>query len=264
MCLILVAINQHERYPLIIGANRDEYYGRPTNPAGFWAEAPDVIAGRDLKSGGTWLGITRAGRWAAVTNYREPPLADPAAYRSRGDLVRTYLTNSVQTQEYVAQVAGRAQEFAGFSLLLGDPDGVTYVSNRDADVVSLQHGLFGLSNGCFDEAWPKVAAGKRRLGELLHQAHIDPDDLLALLADRTLAAPEELPDTGIGRERERLLSSAFVVSPDYGTRSSTAIIVSSKGRITFLERAFHAPDSRRPPVDHHFEFALDCNPVRQP
>ncbi|MDH3280896.1 MAG: NRDE family protein [Gammaproteobacteria bacterium] len=258
MCLILVALNQHERYPLIIAANRDEFYDRPTREAGFWSDAPDLVAGRDLKSGGTWLGMTRSGAWAAVTNFREPPLPEAAPLRTRGDLVRTYLENPLPAAQYAAEVKEHAQEFAGFSLLLGSRQSVTYISNRDPHTRSLGRGLFGLSNGAFDEAWPKVEIGKKRLDALLRQPRIDAEELLALLGDRTQAEVHELPDTGIGTEREKLLSPAFIAGAEYGTRSSTTIIVDTAGQTAFLERTFHSSGFECAPVDRHFRFKLDA------
>ena len=257
MCLILVALNQHERYPLIIAANRDEFYDRPTRRAGFWSDVPDLVAGRDLKSGGTWLGMTRGGAWAAVTNYREPARDESASLRTRGDLVRNYLENRLPAPDYAVAVEKHADDFAGFSLLLGHLQGATYISNRDPCPRALVNSLFGLSNGALDEAWPKVERGKHGLQTILCQPRIDTEELFALLADRTEAAIDELPDTGIGTEREKLLSPAFIIGSEYGTRSSTVVIVDSDGRATFVERTFNGPDYQRSAVDRHFRFKLE-------
>lgn len=240
MCLIFVAYQINDRFPLAIAANRDEFYQRPARAAGFWPEHPDVLAGRDLQAGGTWLGITRRGRFAAITNYR-----DPASVRShavtRGKLVSRFLTGTEAPLTYLRTVAGEGRRYNGFNLLVGDSQGLGYYSNLTAGPQFLGPGLYGLSNHLLDTPWPKVERGKRGMRAWL--AHPDPraESLLEMLADTTQPDDASLPDTGVGLEWERVLGSAFITSPEYGTRSSTVVLVDREGYVRFVERAF-SPD----------------------
>ena len=238
MCLVLLALDYHPEYSLILAANRDEFYDRPTAPAAFWADAPSVLAGRDLKAGGTWLGIDRQGRLAAVTNYRQGEREPPAA-RSRGRLVSDFLTGHTGAREHIERVQGEADLYNGFNLIAGDAGGLFYYSNREGRVRPLAPVVYGLSNHLLDTPWPKVAATKSAFGALLTgRASELTADLFALLSDRSRPADHLLPSTGIGREWERLLSSAFIASDGYGTRSSTVVLVGRDGRIVFIERSF--------------------------
>ncbi|HYC31387.1 MAG TPA: NRDE family protein [Gemmatimonadales bacterium] len=237
MCLILLALGTHPDYPVIVAANRDEFYDRPTAPATFWQDAPQVLAGRDLEAGGTWLGIDRSGRFAAVTNYRQGH-RETRAVRSRGHLVADYLTGRMDAAEHVAKVEQEAQRYNGFNLVAGDPAGLRYISNREGQARVLAPGVYGLSNHLLDSPWPKVTAGKAGLNGLLAERGDLVPRLFALLADRRQAAEDLLPVTGVSPEWERLLSAAFIASPEYGTRSSTVILVGRDGRVRFVERTF--------------------------
>ncbi len=239
MCLVLFAHDAHPEYPLVVAANRDEFYARPTAPAAPWEDAPGVVAGRDLRGGGTWMGVTREGRWAALTNYRDPREFDRTG-PSRGDLVAGYLLGGASPGPYLDSLRPRAGEYSGFNLLVGDPGSVLWYSNRArGGPERLAAGIYGLSNDLLDTPWPKVVRGKAALGRLLENAGgLEPTRLLDLLLDRTFAADYELPDTGVGRERERTLSSLFIVSPDYGTRSSTAVLIDRRGRALLVERIY--------------------------
>jgi uncharacterized protein with NRDE domain len=238
MCLVLVALDSHPQYSLIVAANRDEFYDRPTAPAAFWADHPSVLAGRDLKAGGTWLGIDRRGRLAAVTNYRQGQRESPAP-RSRGRLVNDFLTADIGAPEYMERVRGEAGLYNGFNLIVGDAGGLFYYSNREGRVRPLPPGVYGLSNHLLDTPWPKVAATKSAFGALLKGGASElTGDLFALLSDRNSPAVSLLPSTGVSPEWERLLSSAFIVSEAYGTRSSTVLLVGREGSINFEERSF--------------------------
>jgi uncharacterized protein with NRDE domain len=238
MCLVLVALDRHPEYSLIVAANRDEFYDRPAAPAAFWADAPSVLAGRDLQAGGTWLGVDRQGRFAAVTNYRQGRRESPAP-RSRGRLVSDFLTAAIPTADYLRRVARDAHLYAGFNLLAGQRGELHYFSNRDGPPRTLAPGVYGLSNHLLDTPWPKVRSAKSALGALWHRRGPElTADLLALLADRTRPPDESLPRTSVGREWERLLSSAFILSGEYGTRSSTVVLVGRDGDAEFLERGF--------------------------
>ena len=234
MCLILFAHRAHPDYPLVIAANRDENYQRPTAQAAFWLDESHILAGRDLEGMGTWLGVTRDGRFAALTNFRDPREAKSGA-PSRGRLVGDFLASCAAPRKYLEQVRDEAALYNGFNLLLGDASGVFYFSSREAAPRQLPPGIYGLSNHLLDTPWPKVTQGKSRLAGVLEKG-VEADKLLELLDDRSLAADASLPDTGVGLERERVLSSALIVSPLYGTRASTVILLNRNGEVDFTER----------------------------
>lgn len=237
MCVLVFAWKTDARVPLIFAGNRDERHARASCAAGFWKDAPQILAGRDLEAGGTWLGITTGGRFAVVTNYRSGPNPHSGP-RSRGELTADFLLGSSAPSDYLESIAERADQYAPFSLLVGDADTLWYFSNRSArPPQAVPPGIHGLSNSLLDTPWPKVALSKSRLGELLEHKAATPDRLLELLADRTPAAPQDLPDTGIGPERERLISPVFVANPEYGTRCSSVIAI-GRSETHFIERRF--------------------------
>ncbi len=237
MCLILFAWRAHEAFPFILAANRDEFYERPTAPADFWEESPDLLAGRDLKAGGTWLGVTRQGCVAAITNYRDPASLKPGA-PSRGEMVSGFLRGREGPEAYLDGLAPVAGRYNGFSLLLGNLSELFVYSNRGARF-AVEPGVHGMSNHLIDSPWPKVVRGKAALAGLLGEpGGPSPEALLDLLADRSRPPDRELPDTGVGLEWERILSPLFIESPSYGTRSSTVLIVGRSGQATFVERLF--------------------------
>ncbi len=241
MCLIVFAIDSHPRYPLILAANRDEFYARPTQSLQAWPDAPQVLAGRDLEAGGTWLGITRDRRFAAITNVREG-VQRTATQRSRGDLTRAFLLGTQTAKDYAQQAYDNGAHYAGFNLLLGSllADGGTsiyYVSNRGELPRELGPGIYGLSNDSLDTPWPKVVGSKAQLRELLmHEP--SPATLLHILADTRKPLDSELPDTGVGLELERKFSTCFIASDEYGTRASTALLVDTDGDIEISEQNF--------------------------
>ncbi len=238
MCLILFAFRQHPDYPLVVIANRDEYYARPTRTAHWW-QGQAIFAGRDLEAGGTWLGIDRGGRFAAVTNVREPG-GMKSGKRSRGELPAGYLSGSQAPADYLAELRSRDREYAGFNLLLGGADGLWFYSNRDHGIRRIEAGVYGVSNGAFDENWPKLSSGRDELAALL-EGQFDEDDLLEILTDHRVAPDHELPDTGVGLDFERLLSSRFIRSPGYGTRACTVLTFDRQGKVSFTELNF--PDA---------------------
>ena len=238
MCLILFAHRATPRYRLILAANRDEFFDRPAAPARWWADHPDILAGRDLTKGGTWLGIHRDGRWTAVTNFREGVRPDPAL-RSRGLLTKEFLTGRQNARAYAGQLSGELSQYAGFNLLVGDEHDVFYASNRPPTAHPVEPGLHGLSNHLLNSAWPKVRAGRSAVGTLLDAE----EDLLVaglfnVLADRRRAPDADLPSTGVSLEWERVLSSSFIVSEGYGTRASTVVLVRADASARVEERAF--------------------------
>jgi uncharacterized protein with NRDE domain len=238
MCLILFAYNMHPSYRLILAANRDEFYDRPSAPADFWAKHPQVLAGIDLKEKGTWLGVTRQGKFAAITNYR-----DPASWKdqapSRGKLVSRFLTGHSGAGSYVKKISAHASEYNGFNLLLGDDDGLFVYSNRGGKH-ELSSGIYGLSNHLLDTPWPKVKRGKKLLQAVLTQKGDELEEaLFAMLADRLVPPDRDLPKTGVNLEWERILSPIFISSPVYGTRSSTILLIGKNRRVKFVEKAFN-------------------------
>lgn len=245
MCLVLFAWKAHPDHALILAANRDEFYSRPTAPAAPWPEAPNVVAGRDRQGGGTWLGVTRTGRWAAITNFRDPREFSRQG-PSRGGLVAEYLRTDRSPSDYVESVAADADEYNGFNLLVGDSGSVWWFSNRAPDAAGpVDAGVHGLSNALLDTPWPKVTRGKRELSDLLSGPAPDSSRLLEILMDRTLAADHGLPDTGVGPELERALSASFILTPGYGTRSSTALLIGRNSTVELVERTFTPGTTRR-------------------
>jgi uncharacterized protein with NRDE domain len=225
MCLLIFAHRVAREYPLVVAANRDEFHARPTARADFWPDHPQLLAGRDLEQGGTWMGATRQGRFAAITNYRDPARTAPAP-RSRGELPLEFLVGEDSADSYMRQLRVRAGDYAGFNLLLGDGQELWYYSNSaaDNDPHLLAPGIYGLSNAQLDTPWPKVKAGKRQLETLLEaEPDLDHDSLAAVVADRGTAAPRELMALGLDGEMDQVLSSQFIVTSSYGTRSSTTL-----------------------------------------
>lgn len=245
MCLIVFAYKYHPNYPLILAANRDEFYERATSKAQFWDDYPDLLAGKDNKYGGTWMGITTSGRFAAVTNFR-----DMTEFRkhplSRGLMVKDYLTSLESPVKFLKRVIAMEEEYNGFNLLLGDPSDLYYYSNRNRKNRSLIPGVYGLSNHLLDTPWPKVVKSRKSLISILDNENtVDPENLFKILSDRTIAADQYLPDTGFGLEWERVLSPAFIETPTYGTMSSTVLIVDIEGHVRYEERSFKGPHSPR-------------------
>ena len=224
MCLIFVAVKNHSKYKLVIAANRDEFYARRTASAAFWPDHPQILGGRDLEAMGTWLGMTTGGRICMVTNFRDLRNIKSNA-PSRGKLVTDFLLDKVSGEAYLTKVEPRAKDFNGFSLIAGTVDSLFYLSNYRDGLIHLNSGLFGLSNHLLETPWPKVEKGKREIHALLKAPHVNKDDLFQILSDETISPDDTLPDTGVGLERERSLSPAFIKSPGYGTRSSTVILV---------------------------------------
>ena len=239
MCLILLAWQAHPDYPLIVAANRDEFFTRPSAAAAFWADAPQVLAGRDLEAGGTWLGVSREQRFAALTNYREGGGQRPGA-RSRGALVADFLVGRETPEAYLEEVAVLAGEYNGFNLFVGDADQLGYCSNRDARRVRwLLPGIYGLSNHLLDTPWPKLASARAAFAAALRTLP-QAAPFFTLLADGEVVPDSHLPETGVPLEWERILSAVFVSSGNYGTRASTLLTRRRDGLVTLHERSYGA------------------------
>ena len=255
MCLILLAIKVHPFYKLVIAANRDEYYDRPTAAASFWDDPPDLLAGRDLRAEGTWFGITKEGRIAAVTNYRDPASLKSHA-PSRGELVSDFLAGKEKPEKYLAGLDLKSGDYNGFNLIIGAKDHIYWYSNRGIGTHYLLPGIYGVSNRLLDTPWPKVSRGKAALEEILSEKKVpSPSALFDMLLDRSTPDDDSLPDTGVELEWERILSSIFIASSNYGTRSSTILLIDQNDHVTFMERT-HTSDPDRN-KDALFEFPIE-------
>lgn len=238
MCLILLAWRAHPDYPLVVAANRDEFFARPSAPATFWTESPRILAGRDLEAGGTWLGVSRQGRFAALTNFREGGKQRVAA-PSRGALVADFLIGSDDPAPYLARLAACGASYNGFNLFVSDGQGLGYFSNHGAAPRWLTPGIYGLSNHLLDTPWPKLATAKAAFARALDNLP-EQTAFFDLLADREIVPDTHLPETGVPLHWERILSAVFVSSPDYGTRASTLLTMHREGRVELVERSFGA------------------------
>lgn len=236
MCLINLAVSYKPDYKLIFIANRDEFLDRPSAPISFWKDKPEILAGKDLKEGGTWMGITRKGLFAAITNYRDlSNIKDDAP--SRGIIVSEFLSGSYTPEQFAEQLFLSAEEFNGFNLIFGSINNLYYFSNQNKELTRLEKGIYGLSNHLLDTPWPKVKRSKERFKEIISKEEFSVYELIDLLSDKTIANDQQLPDTGVGIELERVLSPVFIESPKYGTRSMSVVMVDKKDNVTFIERS---------------------------
>lgn len=252
MCLILVAWRAHADYPLVLAANRDEFHAREAAPARWW-QGPDILAGRDLSAGGTWLGIARDGRFAALTNYRDPTIAARAA-PSRGELVPATLASTLPVQLRLQQLRRSAASYNGFNLIFSDGERLAVFESVPGNGRVLGPGVYGLSNHLLDTPWPKLRTAKSALNAAMTRLP-DQQPLLELLRDERQADDAQLPRTGVSIEWERLLSSAFIRSPDYGTRCSTILLIDRRGGVRFSEWSWDESGTLSSQVEHRFETA---------
>jgi uncharacterized protein with NRDE domain len=252
VCFILLGLKTHPYYPFIVAANRDEFYARPAKAAEFWDDNSNILAGRDLKGGGTWLGLNRRGRFAALTNFRNPGSHDPIR-ESRGQIVTAWLNSDNAVPDFLRALATCPAKYNGFCLLAGDLRQVYFYSNyAGAETKSLTEGIYALSNHLLDTPWPKAIKGKQQFENIVNTRKDDlADALLELLADKSKAPDAHLPDTGIDPELERDLSPIFIQTPDYGTRCSTVILTDHNGRVEFIERTFDNDNIKT--ITHLFE-----------
>jgi uncharacterized protein with NRDE domain len=236
MCLIFVSFQQHPDFPLIVAANRDEFYGRPSTAIHQWQDNTDIIAGRDIEKGGTWLGISRKARFAAVTNFRNGQR--PENKKSRGELVLKLLC-AEQPETFIdKELAETASLYNDFNCRYYNQQKLYYFSNKNKDMVTtLQPGIYGLSNALLDTPWPKVTGGKTDFSKALEKGP-DEEALWKVLAENQPAADQDLPNTGVSLEWERILSPRFIRSQDYGTRSSTLVFWSRNGKVNLKERRY--------------------------
>ena len=241
MCLIAFAWQAHADYPLVVVGNRDEFYNRPAQSAHFWEEQPQIFGGRDLSAGGTWMAVALNGRFAAVTNYRDPQNLNPQA-KSRGALVSDFLLGDFTATDYANHILARANDFNGFNLLVCDGQSMAYCSNQLTQMRLLEPGVYALSNALLDTPWPKTIAAREQLRQWLDSPG-STKSLLSLLGDTCQAEDQKLPKTGIPYAMEKALSAQFIQLEHYGTRCTTAFTVTSSGQAEFIERTFQ-PDTK--------------------
>lgn len=238
MCLIGLHINDHQTYKLIVAANRDEALNRPTDQAAFWEDFPSILAGRDLLQMGTWLGITKTGRFAALTNYRNLDDHD-SKKTSRGEIVTNFLSQQVDAEHYLQTLKHDQNKYNGFNTIVGTIDDLYYYGNYQSDIIKLSKGTHALSNHLLNTPWPKVTQIKSLIAQYVTETEIvQPDKLFNILQTADIALDEDLPNTGVGLELERKLSPIFITMPEYGTRSSTVILVTHDNNVQFIERTY--------------------------
>lgn len=237
MCIVIFSYKKTPRYNLVLAANRDEFYARPTGPLSFWGKGNRILAGKDLEAGGTWLGAAEGGRFAVLTNFREV-LPEGKKLRSRGEVVRSFLESPESLDQIQKRLAGMKMEYPGFNLLFGDRSEIRYITNRSKQTFALEPGVYGLSNHLLDTDWPKVYRGKMLFREAIAGGGVQPEKLFQLLEDSWQPTDELLPDTGLGREWERILAPIYIRSRNYGTRSSAILLIDEKGGIEFTERSY--------------------------
>jgi len=254
MCLITFAYQFHPKYTLILAGNRDEFYARPTREAQFWGTEgePDILAGKDLEAGGTWLGVHQDGRWGALTNYRDFNIQkqDPP---SRGELVLDYLKSKDGGEEYLKKLLPTADSYNGFNLLLGDENGLYHLLNQEKEIHSIEPGVHGLSNASLNTPWTKVVRAKEGLSKIIDQPDFEKEALFKLLLDEDKAPEEALPATGLSNEMEKAVSSIFIKTENYGSRCSTLLLIDKDGNIDFTERRY-TPETTNVKGEKHFSF----------
>ena len=254
MCLITFAWNAHPDFRLIVAANRDEWHDRPAAPAAWWNDHPDILAGRDMRAGGTWMGVNCKGRFAAVTNVRDPSDKRSMA-RSRGELVTAFLANDATPERFLYATKLRSHEYTGFNLIVGDTSSIAYFSSLRGEVEILSPGVYALSNHTLNEPWPKVNAAKSALEAVLQAKIPEKARQMAIydfLSDTETAPDSALPDTGVGLAWERVLSPALIVTPTYGTRASTILSIANSDEVSFVEHTRAINSSVSSIAEFHF------------
>lgn len=237
MCLIFIGLKKHPEYKLVVAANRDEFYNRKTATANYWDDHPQIVGGRDLEAGGSWLSMNINGKISMITNFRDPKNINDDA-PSRGHLVSDYLLQNIDPKNYLQKLTPYAHRYNGFNLLVGNTDALHYFSNYSKGITDLTEGAYAISNHLLETPWPKIERGKKKFEIALSDQHLTEVKLFELLYDDTIAPDHSLPDTGVGLQRERILSSMFIKSPGYGTRCSTVIMVDNANNVLFSERVY--------------------------
>lgn len=256
MCLISMQLSQHSSYKLLLVANRDELYGRPSLPAHFWPDHPDLLAGKDLSENGTWLGITKQGRIAAVTNSYLTTDQESDKKLSRGNLVMDYLTGSSGPEDYLNQVRQQRSDYNGFNLIVGSRDSLHHYNNILDELRVMPTGNHAVSNATLDTPWPKVTRTKAAMAELASSSPLDEEAIFRIMADRTPPSDDQLPDLPLPLPIKRAVSANFIQTERYGTRSTTLILIDHSDRVTFVERSY-LPDGTSSDVRFNFQLMAE-------
>jgi len=238
MCLIVFAYKT-EKYPLLIAGNRDEFYNRPTRKAQYWESHPKLLAGKDLKAGGTWMGVTRDGKFAALTNYRDISAIKENA-PSRGDIVKNFLISDVASEDFLSSLNKKAEKYNGFNLIAGNFDELFYMNNQQNGFRKLEPGFYSISNAFLETEWPKTKNALTQFKKKTESKDFSKEDLFELLTNTKTYPAEQLPSTGLSQEMEKAVSSIFIKTPDYGTRCSTIVHAKQNGNLSFSERTYQA------------------------
>ncbi|MCC5940478.1 MAG: NRDE family protein [Balneolaceae bacterium] len=254
MCLIVFAVNAHPNYPLILAGNRDEFYERPADSAAIWNTEPKIIAGKDLKAGGTWLGVSETGRIAALTNYRDMRQIKEDA-PSRGDIVKEILTSQKSVPDFLFHLKESAHQYNGFNLLAGSSDAFYYFSSVPNSYHQTEPGVYSISNALLNTPWPKTEWTEQKFTKLLNSGELNNDELFSMLQNKSTYPAEMLPDTGLSEKLERAVSAVFIKTENYGTRCSTVVKVNKKNVLTFEERTY-TPETGHVSAIRTFEIPL--------
>lgn len=252
MCLTVFAYRIHKEYPLVLATNRDEFYERPTRPAQFWDKHPTILAGKDLKAGGTWMGITKNHRFAALTNYRDISGIKKDA-PSRGHIVADFLKSEISAVEYFQAFKQKAEEYNGFNLLFGTTDNLYYFNNQHLDLLELEPGYYSLSNAFLNTKWPKTEKALSDFKSQIEKNNLRQDRLFHILRNTQTYPDQLLPSTGLPIEKERMVSSIFILSDNYGTRCSTLLFADPNGESTFIEKSYR-PATQEVSHSKHYTF----------
>ncbi len=239
MCLIAFAYKTHPKYDLILAANRDEFYARPTRKAQVWEQEgfPRIVAGKDLQAGGTWMGISQDGKWGALTNYRDPEW-ESQKKTTRGKIVIDYLKSDSGASSGIIELHHRNDDYVGFNVLFGDKDELFHYSNKNQNPVAIQPGIHGVSNALLNTSWPKLDAAKENLHSIISNTDFQKEDIFDMLTNQETARDQNLPDTGIPYKWEKAISSIFIQTETYGTRSSSILLIDKSGYMEFTERRY--------------------------
>lgn len=253
MCLIIFAWDVHPKYQLILAANRDEFYQRPSATAGFWQDQPDILGGRDLQAGGSWMTLSRFGRFAAVTNYRDPANINPDAL-SRGELTTQFMNSREEPSAYVANLHNQAGQYNGFNLLVCNLEEMVHYSNYERKLNVLKPGVYGLSNALLDTEWPKVIQSKQRFEKLI-ASQFTHEDLIKMMGDTEEAYDALLPSTGVSKELERALSPVCIRMDNYGTCCTTILTIDRDTQVNFTEKSYPVGNRQDTSVNYQFQIS---------
>lgn len=250
MCLVAFSWKNHPEYPLIISTNRDEFFDRPSQPMHLWKSG--FYAGKDLRSGGTWMGIHPNGRWSLLTNYRD--FSNPRnAKISRGKLVQAWLESSISAEEYLKEIQMFQDQYDGFNLLVSDGNKLFYLSNYSPEILELKPGIYGLSNALLNDPWPKVELAKSQLEHLI-QNDFSMSDLLSILKSKETFPQDTLPKTGVPPEMELSLSAQLIrMSGNYGTVSAAALVQDKSGLVQLKQRSYQWKPEQYSDLDFQFQ-----------